>query len=124
LFVTFTFLGLFIACLGLLGLASSVASQRTKEIGIRKVLGAQVWQVVLVFSRELTQWALVANVIAWPVAYYLMSRWLQGFAYRISIGIGPFLLSGAIALILALLTVGWQSVRVGLANPVDSLRYE
>jgi putative ABC transport system permease protein len=123
-FGIFTFLGLFIACLGLLGLASFTAESRTKEIGIRKVLGASVGGIVLMLSRQFTKWILLANCIAWPVAYYFMDRWLKNFAHRIDIGIWIFMLSGVLVLLVALLTVSYQSVKAAVANPVDSLRYE
>ena len=113
-----------IVCLGLLGLASFVAEKRTKEIGIRKVLGASLSQILLLLSREFTAAIVLANLIAWPVAYYWMNKWLNNFAYRIDIGMGIFALSAAIALFIALLTVSWQSLRAATANPVDSLRYE
>ena len=124
IFGIFTFLGLFIACLGLLGLASFTAESRTKEIGIRKVLGASVGGIVLMLSKQFTKWVLLANCIAWPVAYYFMDRWLKNFAYRINIDIGMFVLSGILVLFIALLTIGFQSIKVATANPVDSLRYE
>jgi putative ABC transport system permease protein len=113
-----------IVCLGLLGLASFVAEKRTKEVGIRKVLGASLPQILLLLSREFSASVVLANIIAWPVAYYWMNKWLNNFAYRIDIGIGVFVLSAATALLIALLTVSWQSLRATTANPVDSLRYE
>ncbi len=119
-----TALAIFIACLGLFGLASFAAEQRTKEIGIRKVLGASVANIVSMLANEFVRWVLIANIIAWPVSYYAMSRWLQNFAYRTSIEPGAFLLAAFIALGIAILTVSFQSVRAALANPVDSLRYE
>jgi putative ABC transport system permease protein len=124
IFSNFTFLAIFIACLGLFGLASFTAEQRTKEIGIRKALGATEPNIVLRLSREFIKWVLIANIIAWPLAYLAMNRWLQNFAYRISIGIGTFILAALLALLIALLTVGYQAVRAARANPVDSLRYE
>ena len=124
IFGAFTFLGLFVACLGLLGLASFTAESRTKEIGIRKVLGASVGGIVIMLSKQFTKWVLVANCIAWPVAYYFMNRWLNNFAYRIDIGIWTFVLSGALALVIAFLTVSYQSIKAAVANPVESLRYE
>ena len=120
----FTFLTIFVACLGLLGLASFTAQQRTKEIGIRKVLGASVASVVLLLSKELTKWILIANLIAWPIAYYTMNNWLQGFAYRISISPWVFLLSGAAALVTAIFTISYQALKAATANPVKSLKYE
>jgi putative ABC transport system permease protein len=124
LFMAFSILAIFIACLGLFGLSSYTAEQRTKEIGIRKALGSSIAGVVFLLSKEFTRWVLVANVIAWPVAYYAMSRWLQSFAYRTSIGLWIFLLAAAVAFVVALLTVSYQAVRAALANPVESLRYE
>jgi putative ABC transport system permease protein len=123
-FGIFTFLGLLIACLGLLGLASFTAESRTKEIGIRKVLGASVGGIVLMLSKQFTKWVLLANCIAWPVAYYFMDRWLKNFAFRIDIGVWTFVLSGVLVLLVAILTVSYQSVKAAVANPVDSLRYE
>ena len=123
-FGIFTLLGLVIACLGLLGLASFTAESRTKEIGIRKVLGASVGGIVLMLSRQFTKWVLLANCIAWPVAYYFMFRWLKNFAYRASLGIWPFVLSGAFAVLIAFLTVSYQSIKAAISNPIDSLKYE
>ena len=124
IFRTFAFIGIFIACMGLFGLASFIAEQRTKEIGIRKVLGASESGIVVLLSREFVKWVIAANLIAWPVAWFAMNRWLQGFAYRASMGIWIFLLSGVLALVIALLSVTLQSIRAAKANPVDSLRYE
>jgi putative ABC transport system permease protein len=113
-----------IACLGLLGLASYIAAKRTKEIGIRKVLGASLSRILLLLSTEFTLAIILANFIAWPVAYYYMNKWLANFAYRIDLGIGIFALSALITFGVALLTVSWQSFKAATANPVDSLRYE
>jgi putative ABC transport system permease protein len=124
LFTALTVLGIFIACLGLFGLASFMSQQRTKEIGIRKVLGATVTGIVHLISKEFLILVALANVIAWPVAYYAMSKWLQNFAYRIDIGLGTFLLAGLLALLIALITVAFQAVKAALANPVEALRYE
>ncbi len=123
-FLTFTFLGIFIACLGLFGLAAFTAEQRTKEIGIRKVLGASVSNIMILLSREFARWVLLANIIAWPVAYFVMNRWLQNFAYRINIGWWVFITAALLALIIALFTVGFQAAKSALANPSESLRYE
>jgi putative ABC transport system permease protein len=120
----FSILAIFISCLGLFGLASFMAEQRTKEIGIRKVLGATVSNIILLLSKEFSKWVLWANVIAWPVAYYAMNRWLQSYAYHINITFWSFLLATGLALIIALLTVCYQATRAALANPADSLRYE
>ncbi len=124
IFLSFTLITIFVACLGLFGLASFTAEQRTKEIGIRKVLGASVANVVLLLSRQFTKWVLLASVIAWPVAFFVMRTWLQSFAYRIDMEIWIFVLSGVIALGIALLSVSTKAVRAATANPVQSLRYE
>jgi putative ABC transport system permease protein len=124
IFAVFTFLGLFIACLGLLALASYAAERRTKEIGIRKVLGASVGSIVQLLSKEFMILVALANLIAWPVAYYAMSKWLENFAYRISIGLETFLLATLFALVITLITVSSQAIKAALTNPVDSLRYE
>jgi putative ABC transport system permease protein len=113
-----------IACLGLLGLVSYVAAKRTKEIGIRKVLGASLSQILFMLSKEFAAAIVLANLIAWPAAYYLMNNWLANFAYRIDLGIGLFALAALLALGVALVTISWQSVRAAISDPVDSLRYE
>lgn len=120
----FACLAVFIACLGLLGLASFTASQRTKEIGIRKVLGATTSGILLLLNKDFVKRVLAANLIAWPLAYYAMKRWLQNFAYRIDINVWIFLASAVIALLIALFTVSFQTLRAARGNPVDSLRYE
>jgi putative ABC transport system permease protein len=124
IFSVFSCLAIFVACLGLLALASFMAERRTKEIGIRKVLGATVSEMIVLLSREFVKWVVIAALIAWPLAYYAMHRWLQGFAYRTDIGIGLFLLAGFSAMLVALLTVSFQAIRAARANPVESLRYE
>ncbi|NQT97783.1 MAG: ABC transporter permease [Candidatus Marinimicrobia bacterium] len=124
IFIIFSILATFIACLGLFGLASFMADQRTKEIGIRKVLGASVTNLIMHFSFDFSKWVLLANLIAWPVTYYFISRWLDNFAYRTTINWRIFLLSGSLALLIALLTVSYQAVKIAMANPVDSLKYE
>ncbi len=124
IFRYFTFLAIFISCLGLFGLASFMAEQRTKEIGIRKVLGATVSGITVLFSKEFTKWILAANVIAWPVAYFAMSKWLKGFAYRADFSLLTFILAGVLALFIAVLTVSYQAVKAAVADPVDALRYE
>jgi putative ABC transport system permease protein len=124
IFMSFTVLAVFIACLGLFGLASFTSEQRTKEIGVRKVLGASVSNIVVLISKEFSKWVLIASLIAWPVAYYIVSQWLQSFAYRISIGIWIFLLATVLALFVAMATVGFKAVKAALTNPVDALRYE
>ncbi len=124
IFRTFAWLSVGIGCLGLFGLASFSAERRTKEIGIRKVLGASVAGLAVLLSKEFTRWVLLANLVAWPVAYFAMSGWLRQFAYRTDVGPGNFLLAGALALAIAFLTVSYQAVRTALADPVRSLRYE
>ncbi len=121
---SFALLAVIISCLGLFGLASFMAEQRTKEIGVRKVLGASVPGIILLISKEFTKWVLVANVIAWPVAWYVMGKWLQNFVYKTNITWTTFIMSAGIALFIALLTVSYQSIKAALANPVESLRYE
>jgi len=123
-FSIFSFLAIFVACLGLFGLASFAAELKTKEIGIRKVFGASVPGIVLMLSREFTRWVIIANGIAWPIAYFMMNRWLQNFAYRTGIGWVSFLMAGILALLIAIFTVSYQSVRAALTNPTKSLRYE
>lgn len=121
---TFSIIAISIACLGLFGLAAFAAEKRTKEIGIRKVLGATASNLIFMLSTEFTKWVLVANIIAWPVAYYAMNKWLQGFAYRINIGPWSFLLAAALAFVIALFTVSYHAIKVSMSNPVESLRYE
>jgi putative ABC transport system permease protein len=124
LFRYFSALAIFIGCLGLFGLASFAAEQRTKEIGIRKILGASSWGMVILMSKAFIKWVLVANLIAWPVAYYAMSRWLTGYAYHTTLDLWIFLVSGVLALTMALLTVSTQAIRAASANPVNALKYE
>jgi hypothetical protein len=120
----FTILAMITASLGLFGLALFLAEKRTKEIGIRKVLGASVAEIILLLSLEFVRWVAVAALVAWPVAFFAMHRWLQGFAYRTRIGIGVFLWSGLLGMLIVVITVGFQAIRAARANPVDSLRYE
>jgi len=120
----FTGLAIFITVIGLFGIALYTTGRRTKEIGVRKVLGSSVAGIVFLLSKEFIKWIVIANVIAWPIASYFLSKWLSGFAYRIDIGIWVFILSGFLALFIALASVSYQSLKAALANPVDSLRYE
>ncbi|UCE43221.1 MAG: FtsX-like permease family protein [Candidatus Aminicenantes bacterium] len=124
LFSIFTGIAIYIACLGLFGLASFTVVQKTKEIGMRKVLGASVSDIIVILSKEYVKWVALANVFAWPLAYFYMQGWLQGFAYHTNLNILAFLASGVLALIIALLTVSVQTFKAARANPVDSLRYE
>ncbi len=124
MFGYFSLFAIFIASLGLFGLASFTAEQRTKEIGIRKVMGATLSSILFLLSKEFTKWVLVANIIAWPVAFLAMRGWLNNFAYRITIGWMEFVVAGVLTFLIALLTVSYQSIKAGLANPADSIRYE
>ena len=123
-FSIFVIIAIFISCLGLLGLASFTAERRTKEIGIRKVLGATVPRIVFMLSFEFSKWILIANLIAWPLAYLAITNWLQNFAYKIELSLWTFVLAGGCALLIAFLTICWQVIRSATANPVESLRYE
>ncbi|MFC2107155.1 ABC transporter permease [Bacteroidota bacterium] len=124
LFMIFSFLAIFIACLGLLGLASFIIVQKTKEIGIRKAMGASVISICWYISRKFGKWVLVANIIAIPLSWYIMNRWLQNFEYRIDISWWIFLIVAVISLCIAVLTTLFQTIKASLANPVDALRYE
>jgi putative ABC transport system permease protein len=124
IFSYFAIFAIFIASLGLFGLSSFTAEQKTKEIGIRRVLGASVSGIVVLISREFMKWVLIANAIAWPIAYFSLNKWLQGFAYRTSLSLTAFVFSAVISILIALLTVSFQAIKTAVANPVDSLRYE
>jgi putative ABC transport system permease protein len=124
LFGYFTTLAIIIGCLGLFGLSAFSAEQRTKEIGIRKVLGATIPGVIVLLVKEFTKWVLLAIVIAWPLGYFMMNKWLQNFAYRTNLEFGTFLLAAVLALIISIITVIYQASKAALANPIDSLRYE
>lgn len=124
LFIAFAILAIFIACLGLFGLVTYAAEQRIKEIGVRKILGASVSNIVTMLSKDLLKLVLLANIIAWPVAWWIMNSWLQDFAYRIQIGWWVFAVAGIIAVLIALVTVSFKAIKAALANPVRSLRSE
>jgi len=124
IFLAFSLLAVFIACLGLLGLASFTAEQKTKEIGIRKVLGASTLSIVTLLSWAFLKLVLLANIIAWPLAYLFMQQWLKNFAYRIKINPSIFALAGFLALLIALATVSLQAVKSAIADPADSIRTE
>ena len=124
LFAYFTGLAIVIGCLGLFGLTSFTAEQRTKEIGVRKVLGASVAGITLLLIKEFTKWVLLAVVIAWPIGYFVMNNWLQNFAYRIGVGIDTLILAALLALVISIITVSYQSLRAAVADPIRSLRYE
>ena len=120
----FTWLAIFIACLGLFGLASYMTEQRTKEIGIRKVLGASVGNILFLTTKQFIILILLANIIAWPLAYFFMNNWLKDFAYRINIGFETFIAAAFLTLFIAFLTVSYQAIKAAVTNPVKSLRYE
>ena len=124
IFSIFSLLAVFIASLGLFGLALFTVKQRTQEIGIRKILGASLGKIFVLLSKEFAILVLIANIAAWPIAYFLMSKWLQNFAYRIDMPVWVFISSAAIAFVIALLTISYQAIKAATANPVDSLRYE
>ncbi len=120
----FAIIAILIASLGLYGLASYIAEQRTKEIGIRKVLGASVPALIILLSKNFVMLAAIANLIAWPVAYVVMSGWLQNYAYRTSLSVGIFFVAATLAIVIVLITVSYQAIKAALANPVKALRYE
>jgi putative ABC transport system permease protein len=120
----FTSIAIFIGCLGLFGLATFMTNQKTKEIGVRKVLGASVANIVLLFSQEYVKLILLGFLMAAPAVWFLMSKWLENFAYRISIGPIVFITALALTLLVAILTVGYKSLKAAIINPVKSLRYE
>ncbi|MDQ4139935.1 MAG: ABC transporter permease, partial [Bacteroidota bacterium] len=124
LFKIFAGIAIFIGCLGLYGLVSFVAVQKTKEIGIRKVLGASLGNIVSLLSKDFLKLVLWANVLAWPLAWWIMQRWLQDFEYRMPIGWWMFAIAGSGALLIALITVSFQAIKAAVANPVESLRTE
>jgi hypothetical protein len=124
LFSGFSLLSILISCLGLFGLASFTAEQKTKEIGIRKVLGATISDIIRLTTKEFLKWVALATLIAWPLAYLVMHSWLQDFAYKVKLGPAVFLLAALLALAISLVTVSYHALRATLANPIDSLRYE
>lgn len=124
IFGYFTILAIFISCLGLFGLATYMAEQRTKEIGIRKVMGATVSKITLLVSSSFVKWVLLANIIAWPIAWYAMKQWLDGYAYHIRIHIMIFVAASLVSLLIALLTVAWQAIKAATRNPAMTLKYE
>jgi putative ABC transport system permease protein len=123
-FAGFALLAVVIACLGLFGLAAFTAERRTKEIGIRKVFGARVIDIVRLLAWQFSKPVVIANLIAWPAAWWVMRDWLNGFDARVPLGPGPFLLAGLIALAIALGTVSGHAIRVARMNPIHALRYE
>jgi putative ABC transport system permease protein len=124
IFVIFSGLAIAIACLGIFGLASYTAEQRTKEIGIRKVMGASVSTIVKLINREFLILVLFSNIVAWPIAWYFMKDWLNNFVYKIDLTIWPFIISGIIAILIALLSVTYKALKASSTNPIEALRYE
>jgi len=124
IFNILSILAIFIGCLGLFGLASYTTEKRTKEVGIRKVLGASVKGIVALLSKDFLKLVGIGFLIAVPIAWYVMHKWLANFAYHVNIGVWTFALAGGLAMIIALVTISWQSIRAALANPVESLRNE
>lgn len=124
MFGYFSVFAIIISCLGLFGLASFTAARRTKEIGVRKVLGASLGNITFLLSKEFSRWVLLANLIAWPIAYFSMSKWLNNFAYHVFPGWLEFVLAALLTFLIALLTVSYQSLRAAAADPINSLRYE
>ena len=124
IFGYFAILAVLISCLGIFGISAYTAERRTKEIGVRKILGASTSGLILLLSRDFSRWVLVANLVAWPIGWILMNRWLRSFAYRAGIGWESFLLAGFLSLVFAALPVGYQAWKAATADPVESLRYE
>jgi ABC-type antimicrobial peptide transport system permease subunit len=124
LFSIFAAVAILISCLGLFGLATFMAERRTKEIGIRKALGSTISGVVILLTRSFALWVLIANIIAWPLAWFAMNKWLQNFVYRTDMSGWMFVMAGSTALVIALLTISWQALRAATANPIEALRYE
>ena len=124
LILRFSLMAIFIGCLGLFGMASYTTEQRTKEIGIRKVLGASAAIIVRMLSREYILLVAIGNLIAWPVAYFSLKSWLDNFAYRTSLSVWIFAAAAILSLAVALATVSFKSIKAALSNPSDSLRYE
>lgn len=124
LFNLFAILAIFISCLGLYGLSAYMTEQRSKEIGVRKVLGASVFNVVYLLSQKFTKLIIIAIIIAIPLSWYMISNWLNGFAYRVEIGWAVFVLASVAAVFIAWLTVSYESIKAAIANPVKSIKAE
>jgi len=124
LFGYFVLLAIFISCLGLFGMASYTTEQRNREMGVRKVLGASITNVIFLVSKEFAKWVLIANIIAWPIAWYVMDQWLQNFAFKIDMPWWVFIISGGMAIFIALATVSTQALKAGMINPIESLKHE
>ena len=124
IFSIFALIAILVSCLGLFGLASYTTEQRTKEIGIRKVMGASVSVVLLLLSKEIIILMSVSTLISWPAAYFFMKNWLQNFAFKINPGVLTFFIASLVALIIAMITISYRTYRASTANPADSLRHE
>ena len=124
IFIVFSGFSIFVACLGLFGLAAFTAEVRTKEIGIRKVLGASTRNVILLLSSEFTKWVLLVNIIAWPLAWFFINKWMDNFVFKTDIGYSVFFISGILALVIAVLTFSFQAIKAAFTNPADTLKYE
>ncbi len=120
----FAGIAIVISCLGLFGVAAFTAQKRQKEIGIRKVVGASVSNIAIMFSKDFLKLVLIALLFAFPVAWWAMHNWLQSFAYRVNVGAGIFLIAGIVTMLITLITISFQSIKAALANPVNSLRSE
>jgi putative ABC transport system permease protein len=120
----FSAFAIFIACLGLFGLSSFIVARRTKEIGVRKVLGASIFNIVFMLSKNIIRLVVIASVLGWVASYFLIDKWLQNFAYPAEQNIMIFLFSGFIALGIALITISYQTIKTAIMNPVSALRYE
>ena len=124
IFSSFAILAIIVACLGLFGLSAFTAQQRTREIGIRKIMGASIARITVLLSREFIRWVVLANLIAWPVAYLAMDRWLQNFATQADQRLLFFLLSAIMAFVIAILTVSVLSVKAAAASPIKALKHD
>lgn len=124
IFIIFSCFSIFVACLGLVGLSASMAEEKTKEIGIRKVLGASTIKILSLLINKFVIWIIISTVVAFPIAYFIMNKWLQNFAYRIDIEWRVFIFTGLITLIISLLTVSSQTIKAAFANPISSIKYE
>ena len=122
--MVFAGLAIFIACLGLLGLASFMAEQRRKEIGVRKVFGASIENIYSLLSKEFIKWVAIANIIAWPLSWWALDNWLNNYTYRVSLSWWIFLLAGLLTLAVTLLITSYQGYRAANTDPVNALRYE
>ena len=123
-FLVFSALAILIACIGLVGLAAFATEQRTKEIGVRKVLGASSRGVVGLLIRDFVRLVLLSNILAWPIAWFVMRRWLENFAYHVQVTLGIFVLAGGLALAIAVASVSASAIRAATENPIDALKYE